>query len=118
MLNKDEVGRRGEQLAVDHLIAAGYRVLDRNWRCREGELDVVALDGDELVVVEVKTRTGLGYGHPFEAVDRDKLHRLGVLASRWRGAHRGVARSTRIDLIAVVLGRHVPPVIDHMRAVA
>ena len=119
MQPKDELGRRGEQLAVDHLQAVGYRILDRNWRCPSGELDVVALDGDELVVVEVKTRSGVGYGDPLEAVTARKMTRLCVLAGRWRRAHPRVrARRTRIDLIGVVLGRHRPPVIDHMKAAA
>jgi len=116
---KDDLGRRGEQLAVDHLEAVGYRILDRNWRCPAGEIDVVALDGDDLVVVEVKTRSSLGWGDPLEAVTRRKTVRLCVLAGRWRRAHpRTGARRTRIDLIGVVLTRHRPPVIDHLKAAA
>lgn len=119
MLDKDELGRRGEQLAVDHLTAAGWRILDRNWRCPAGELDVVALDGRDLVIVEVKTRRTRAFGDPLEAVDRRKLTRLCVLAGRWRRAHPGVrARRTRIDLVGVVADRDAAPVLDHLRAVA
>lgn len=119
MQPKDELGRRGEQLAVDHLEAVGYRILDRNWRCPSGEIDVVALDGDELVVVEVKTRSSLSHGDPLEAVTRRKMTRLCVLAGRWRRAHpRTRARRTRVDLIGVVLDRRRPPVIDHLKAAA
>jgi putative endonuclease len=80
---KDAVGRFGEQLAVQHLEAAGMQVLARNWRCREGELDVVARDGPTLVFVEVKTRSRLGFGAPAEAVDRAKSARIRQLALRW-----------------------------------
>ena len=116
---KDELGRRGEQLAVDHLEAAGYRILDRNWRCPSGELDIVALDGDTLVVVEVKTRSSRSYGDPLEAVDDRKLTRVCVLAGRWRRAHPRIrARRTRIDLVGVLLQRHREPVVDHLKAAA
>ena len=66
MAKKDELGRRGEDVAAEYVEAQGMRVVERNWRCREGEIDVVALDGDEVVVVEVKTRSGTGYGHALE----------------------------------------------------
>ena len=67
---KDAVGRYGEQCAADHLAAAGLEILARNWRCRAGELDIVARDGSQLVFVEVKTRSSLAFGTPAEAVDR------------------------------------------------
>ncbi|MBX9718815.1 MAG: YraN family protein, partial [Microbacteriaceae bacterium] len=68
MARKDELGRTGEQLAVEHLTAEGYTILDRNWRCAIGEIDIVARHGETTVVVEVKTRSGLGFGHPLDAV--------------------------------------------------
>ena len=70
MRAKDAVGRYGEKVAAAYLVEQGWQVLDRNWRGAAGELDIVALHGDELVVVEVKTRTGDGFGHPAEAVGR------------------------------------------------
>jgi putative endonuclease len=116
---KDEVGREGEQLAVDYLTERGYRVLDRNWRCRQGELDVVALDGRELVVVEVKARRSRAFGDPLEAVTDAKLTRLCVLAGAWRRAHPWVRpRGSRIDLVGVILPKHAYPTIDHLRGVA
>lgn len=116
---KDELGRRGEDLAVDHLVGLGYRILDRNWRCAVGEIDIVAADGRELVVVEVKTRAGLRFGNPLEAVDDRKLTRLCVLAGAWRRAHpvHRLVR-TRIDLIGIVAERHAVPVLDHLKAAA
>lgn len=117
--DKDELGRRGEQLVAEHLRAAGYRVVDRNWRCPAGELDLIALDGDVLVVVEVKTRSSRAWGDPLEAVDRRKLTRLCVLAGRWRRAHPAVrTRRTRIDLVGVLLAAGAEPVVDHLKGAA
>jgi putative endonuclease len=117
--DKDDLGRRGEDEAAAYLAALGYRIVDRNWRCGVGEIDIVALDGRELVVVEVKTRRSRAYGDPLEGVDDRKLARLCVLAGAWRRAHRGVrARTTRIDLVGVLLPRHEDPSFDHLRAAA
>ena len=68
MKAKDLLGRHGEDLAVGYLETLGMLIVERNWRCSDGEIDVVALDGDVLVIAEVKTRRSLDYGHPFEAV--------------------------------------------------
>ncbi len=119
MAQKDDLGRRGEDEVAGYLTGLGWRIVDRNWRCPSGEIDIVALDGTELVVVEVKTRSGRGYGHPLEAVHPQKLTRLCVLAGAWRRSHRGVrARTTRIDLVGVLILRHEEPVFDHLRAAA
>lgn len=116
---KDDLGRLGEQLAADHLIRLGWRILDRNWRCPAGELDIVALDDGELVVVEVKTRRSRAFGDPLEGVTDAKLTRLCVLAGAWRRAHPGVrARSTRVDLVGVLAPGRAPASIDHLRAAA
>ena len=81
MSDKDELGRRGEQAAAEYLERAGLRILDRNWRCETGELDIVALERRVLVVCEVKTRSGLRYGSPLEAVSHRK-RRLAERANR------------------------------------
>ena len=70
------LGRFGEAVAADHLVASGLTVLARNWRCREGEVDIIALDGDVLVMCEVKTRRGVGFGTPIDAVTPAKAARL------------------------------------------
>lgn len=120
MARKDELGRSGEQLAVDHLTAIGYTILDRNWRCSMGELDIVALDGATTVMVEVKTRSSVAFGHPLDAVTPRKLARLRRLAGAWCEAHArdtvsgGSARPIRIDVIGVVSGRD-GVAIDHVR---
>lgn len=100
MAAKDERGAAGEDRAVAYVRTLGYRVLARNWRCDEGELDVVAAHGRELVVVEVKTRRSLRYGDPLAAVDRRKLARLWRLGLRWRAEHAVSAR-LRIDVIGI-----------------
>jgi putative endonuclease len=104
---KDAVGRFGEDVAARHLEAAGLQILARNWRCREGELDVVARDGTHLVFVEVKTRSSLAYGSPAEAVHRRKSARIRQLALRWlleqreSGEHEFWS-DLRFDVVTVV----------------
>jgi len=116
MADKDETGRHGEALAAWWLEDRGLRVVDVNWRCREGEIDVVALDGDEVVVVEVKTRRGTGWGHPLEAVTPTKMARLRRLAGAWLEAHPGTGRRVRIDVVGIVLGRAPGDVeVSHVR---
>ena len=112
------LGRWGEDLAASHLTAAGMQVLDRNWRCSQGELDLVARDRDGTVVfVEVKTRSGTGFGAPAEAVGRVKARRLRVLACRWLLEHRqprGV--ELRFDVVGIlrVPGRQAE--LTHLRS--
>lgn len=118
MRSSDAVGRYGEQVAVTHLERAGMVVLDRNWRCRHGELDVVAMDGSCLVAVEVKTRRSTAYGHPVEAVTRVKLGRLRRLVAQWLADHDVRVDAVRIDVVAVLRPRSGPAVVEHRRAVA
>ena len=112
---KDTLGRVGEAMALRHLRDDGFTILDRNWRCTMGEIDIVARDGDTLVICEVKTRSSLRYGTPLEAITETKLHRLERLAASWM-RERGVrANRVRIDAICV----HRPPrgqiSIEHIR---
>lgn len=139
------LGRFGEDVAVRHLAQAGLTVLERNWRCREGELDVVALDGDVLAVCEVKTRAEGGFQHPAQAITEAKADRLRRLAQRWLDerwpVHRARLRPStagvpgvcarppavrsappppggvRIDLVAVVGRRRGAAVVEHLRGV-
>jgi putative endonuclease len=97
-----ELGRKGEDLACKYLAEQGLVVLSRNWTCRDGELDVVATDGDQLVVCEVKTRSGVAYGTPDEAVTPTKLSRVRRLALRWLAAHRVGWCNVRVDVISVL----------------
>jgi putative endonuclease len=117
MAAKDVLGRAGEDRAVAYLGERGYRLLSRNWRCRAGELDIVATDGHEVVVVEVKTRRGIGFGHPLDAVDQRKRARLWRLAMAWATQHpddvRG--RGIRIDVIAITGPDPATASLEHVR---
>lgn len=113
------LGRYGEDLAARRLIEAGMQILDRNWRCREGEIDIVAADGDALVVCEVKTRRAGWYEHPMAAVRPEKTARLRLLAERWLERHGGPPPGgVRIDVIGVLLPARGAPVVQHARGVA
>lgn len=116
MADKDILGRAGEDRAARYLFGLGYEILDRNWRTRGGELDLLARDGGHLVVVEVKTRRGEAFGHPFEAVDARKRQRLWRLGMAWRRAHpetcgRG---EIRIDVIAITGADPATAPLEHL----
>jgi putative endonuclease len=102
MALKDELGRWGETVAADYLAANGYEVLDRSWRCRQGEIDIVARSGRTVAFVEVKTRRTNRYGHPLEAITPAKFARLRVLAGEWCRVHQVHAGTVRIDAIGIV----------------
>ncbi|MFF3245191.1 YraN family protein [Streptomyces sp. NPDC002870] len=117
------LGRYGEDLAARLLAEAGMTVLARNWRCgRAGEIDIVARDGDAVVVCEVKTRRAGMYGpyeHPMAAVTPTKAERLRQLAECWLERHGGPPPGgVRIDLVGVVLPRRGAPLVEHARGVA
>ncbi len=122
MAAKDDVGRRGERVAAEHLTRQGYTVLARNWRGQGGELDLVALEAGTLVAVEVKTRSSIRFGHPAEAVTRRKLDRLRRLMGQWvaeqRREHGGGFRELRIDVVAVTLPPGRPAVVEVLRGVS
>jgi len=112
----EALGRYGEELAVRLLRQQGMTVIDRNWRCRFGELDIVARDGATLVFCEVKTRRGTSYGTPAAAVDIRKLARLHRLTGAWLAAHAEHAPDLRIDVVAITCGKG-QPAIEHLRGV-
>lgn len=112
------LGRYGERVAVDRLERAGMQILDRNWRCDAGELDIVALDGGCVVAVEVKTRRSLACGHPFEAVTPQKLARLRRLVARWLADHGQGYTAVRVDVVSVLRPRAGESVVEHLRGVA
>ncbi|MFN2497223.1 MAG: YraN family protein [Pseudonocardiaceae bacterium] len=115
MAEKDRLGRYGEEIAVGHLEEAGMVVLERNWRCAEGELDIIARDGSTLVFCEVKTRSGVGYGTPLDAVIPAKARRIRRLAAAWlHEADRGWPE-LRFDVVSVLRPRGCEPTVEHLR---
>ena len=118
-LTRAEIGALGEQLAVEHLKSLGLRVLTRNWRCRYGELDVIAADdaAQTAVFVEVKTRTTDQFGGVAQAVTPAKVRRLRRLAGLWLAEQNGSWAAVRIDVIGVRIGRRRIPEITHVHGV-
>ena len=119
--SKQQLGVRGEDLACAELERQGMQVLERNWRCRLGEIDIVAAEVGEagltLVFCEVKCRSGLGFGHPLEAITFTKMRTLRQLAALWMREHHVKASTIRLDAIGVVLVSGEPPSLTHVRAV-
>jgi putative endonuclease len=116
MAAKDTLGRSGEDRAVLYLQERGYRLIDRNWRCAQGEIDVIVQRGNETVFVEVKTRSTLAYGHPFEAITPIKLARLKRLAASWCAQADRQVNRVRLDAVAVI-GTDDDVVIEHLAGV-
>lgn len=119
MMTRAEVGALGERLAVEHLSDLGLRIVARNWRCRYGELDVIAVDPitDTVIFVEVKTRTGDGFGGLAQAVTQQKARRLRRLAGIWLAAQNQGWTAVRIDVIGVRIGRQRNPELTHLQGV-
>ena len=111
MTNRTSVGLYGERVAVRHLLAAGYAILARNWRCRYGEVDVVASRGDTVVFVEVKCRRSSAFGSPASAVTPRKAERLRAVASEWLA---GRAVPVRFDVVSVLRPVSGPTVVEHL----
>ncbi|MCI4676529.1 YraN family protein [Candidatus Mycolicibacterium alkanivorans] len=117
-LTRAQLGALGEQLAVEHLSSLGLRIVARNWRCRYGELDVIAEDADRtLVFVEVKTRTGDGFGGLAQAVTPQKVRRLRRLTGVWLAEQEQRWPAIRVDVIGVRVGRRREPELFHLRGV-
>lgn len=111
----DELGRWGEDLAQAKLREDGMQILDTRWRTRDGEIDIVARDGRTIVFCEVKSRSGVGFGGPFEAVTAVKQRRLRKLAGAWLADHNGHAEDLRFDVVGV-LRTASGTSIEHIRA--
>lgn len=116
-LAKAELGRYGEDLAAAHLEATGCLILVRNWRCRLGEIDLVVLDQDCLVVCEVKTRQSLRAGDPLEAVTAVKVARLRRLAGAWLAEQEQFYPQVRVDVVGIVRPETGPARLTHVRGV-
>jgi putative endonuclease len=97
------LGIYGERLAADYLTSIGYEILERNWRCSVGEIDLIARDKARWVFVEVKTRNGAGFGAPFEAITEEKLARLRKLVGEWCRLRQVAGVQVRIDAVSVLI---------------
>jgi putative endonuclease len=101
---KQRTGAFGEEIAVRYVVERGDEILDRNWRIREGEIDVISLSVDGIFhFIEVKTRSSLAFGHPFEAINREKALRMQRLALGWLATHGCLGCEFSIDVVAIVL---------------
>lgn len=118
MASKDELGRRGELVAAKWLEARGYVLIDRNWRCGLGEVDLILRTGRTIVFAEVKTRSSLIFGHPFEAITPAKAARLRRLVGQWCRANGPVPWSLRIDVVGVCDAWSAEPLVEHLAGVA
>jgi putative endonuclease len=108
------LGDFGERVACRHLVAHGLTVVDRNWRCSAGEIDIVALEGDVVVVCEVKTRSHTRFGTPLEAITDAKANRLHRLGRLWLSEHSVRCSVLRVDVVAVVRGRTGVADVEHL----
>lgn len=117
-VSRNDIGALGEQVAVEHLQSLGLRILARNWRCRYGELDVIAAEGEHTVVfVEVKTRTGDAFGGVEQAVTPTKVRRIRRLAGLWLAGQNTGWANVRIDVLGVRIGRRRTPEVLHLKGV-
>ncbi len=101
MAKHNELGKKGEEIAIQYLTEKGYEILERNWRNRHKEVDIIAKDGEDLVIVEVKTRRSSDYGDPFIAVSRQKQAYLIAAANAFIFSHN-LDCNTRFDIISIV----------------
>ncbi|MEY4438267.1 MAG: hypothetical protein RL249_679 [Actinomycetota bacterium] len=111
---KQRTGAFGEAITANYLIARGDEILDRNWRIREGEIDLVSLSIDGAFhFIEVKTRSSLAFGHPFEAINREKAHRMQRLAMGWLATHGCLGCEYTIDVVAILIASDGTHALDY-----
>ena len=119
--SKQQLGATGEEIAVDYLISQGYVVFDRNWRSKSGEIDIIASEKfnsqDELIFIEVKTRSSRDYGDPIEAISATKYLRMYRLALEWLSENSASREAWRLDVISIVISRAQEIEIDHLKRV-
>ena len=109
------VGSRGEELAAAFLVGNGFELIERNFRCKGGEVDIVAKDGTTLVFIEVKSRTTLSYGVPQLAVTPFKQRQISKAALTWLARNHRHDSPARFDVIAILLGRDYQHKIEHIK---
>ena len=119
--SKQLLGATGEEIAVDYLVSQGYVVFDRNWRSKSGEIDIIASEKfnsqEELIFIEVKTRSSRDYGDPIEAITATKYLRMYRLALEWLSENSASREAWRLDVISIVISRAQEIDIDHLKRV-
>lgn len=103
--DRRELGKLGENFACDFLGKRGYKIISQNYRIRGGEIDIIAEDGDTIVFIEVKTRKSLVFGHPEEAINKRKQHKLALVAEQYLSSHELYEKDYRIDVIGIEVGQ-------------
>jgi putative endonuclease len=119
--SKQLLGATGEEIAVDYLVSQGYVVFDRNWRSKSGEIDIIASEKfnsqDELIFIEVKTRSSRDYGDPIQAITATKYLRMYRLALEWLSENSASREAWRLDVISIVISRAQEIEINHLKRV-
>jgi putative endonuclease len=119
--SKQLLGATGEEIAVDYLVSQGYVVFERNWRSKSGEIDIIASEKfnsqDELIFIEVKTRSSRDYGDPIQAITATKYLRMYRLALEWLSENSASREAWRLDVISIVISRAQEIEIDHLKRV-
>ena len=119
--SKQLLGATGEEIAVDYLVSQGYVVFDRNWRSKSGEINIIASEKfnsqDELIFIEVKTRSSRDYGDPIQAITATKYLRMYRLALEWLSENSASREAWRLDVISIVISRAQEIEIDHLKRV-
>jgi putative endonuclease len=108
-MNRKTTGMIGEKLAADFLTKQGYTIIETNYHCKEGEVDIIAMDSEFLVFIEVRTKNSRAFGSPEESVTKRKKEHLKNVAVRYRETHDGLPVQWRIDFVAVELDRTGKP---------
>lgn len=114
---KQQIGQNGEQIAAEFLTANSYQVLAQNYRKNSGEIDLICLDNNEIVFVEVKTRTNLKYGTPELAVDQKKLMKIIETGLQYLQETQNQSLAWRVDVVAILLAQSGKPEISHYKGI-
>lgn len=112
--SRQRLGREGENIAEKSLVQSGYRIVERNYRCKLGEIDIIARDGEFLVFVEVKTRTGSSFGSPVDAVNFRKQQQICKTALYYLSAHKLFESPARFDVVAICIEKNGHHQIEHI----
>jgi putative endonuclease len=114
---RQDIGIKGEQIALSFLLGLGYQLVVRNWRCPIGEIDLIMMDGPRMIFVEVKARRSTSYGLPQEAVGSKKRVKIRRLAQYYLMVTNQIEREIGFDVVAITLPGDQEPLIEHLQGV-